>query len=115
MLKRRPTGKSRKYCQSRWEPSCRVWPEPEREFESHFAALRGEQYRAASPVRLTRATSVQRRSKAWEIEVGMSNAMKLAISVVALVAACLAQEGLTIDNKHREKVSISEVEKIYSS
>ena len=45
----------------------------------------------------------------------MSNAMKLAISVVALVAACLAQEGLTIDNKHKEKVSISEVEKIYSS
>ena len=45
----------------------------------------------------------------------MINAIKLAISVVALVAACLAQGSLTIDNAHKEKVSTPEVEKIYFS
>jgi hypothetical protein len=45
----------------------------------------------------------------------MISTAKLTISVVALAAVCLAQEGLTIDNKHKERVSIPEVEKIYSS
>jgi len=45
----------------------------------------------------------------------MISTAKLAISVVALAVVCLAQEGLTIDNKHKERVSIPEVEKIYSS
>jgi hypothetical protein len=40
---------------------------------------------------------------------------KLAIAVVALAAVCLAQDGLTIDNKHNERVSTPEVAKIYSS
>ena len=43
------------------------------------------------------------------------NAMKFAISVLALAAACLAQEGLTIDSKHKERVSAPEAEKIYFS
>ncbi len=34
----------------------------------------------------------------------MINAVKFAISVLALAAACLAQEGLTIDNKQGEGV-----------
>jgi hypothetical protein len=42
-------------------------------------------------------------------------AVKFAISVLALAGACLAQDGLTIDNKHKERVSSPEVEKIYSS
>ncbi len=45
----------------------------------------------------------------------MINAVKFAISVLALAAACLAQEGLTIDNKHKERVSIPEAEQIYFS
>jgi hypothetical protein len=45
----------------------------------------------------------------------MITAAKFAISVLALAAACLAQEGLTIDNKHKEKVSTPEAEKIYSA
>jgi hypothetical protein len=40
---------------------------------------------------------------------------KLAIVVVALAAIRVAQEGLTIDNKHKERVSTPEAEKIYSS
>ena len=45
----------------------------------------------------------------------MLTAVKFTISVLALAAACLAQDGLTIDNKHKERVSAPEVEKIYSS
>ena len=45
----------------------------------------------------------------------MMNAFKFAISILALAAVCLAQDGLTIDNKHKERVSAPEVEKIYSS
>ena len=45
----------------------------------------------------------------------MITAAKLAISVLALAAVCLAQTGLTIDSKHKETVSAPEVEKIYSS
>jgi hypothetical protein len=45
----------------------------------------------------------------------MINTAKFAISVLALAAACSAQEGLTIDNKHKERVSIPEVEQIYFS
>jgi hypothetical protein len=45
----------------------------------------------------------------------MFTAVKFTISVLALGAACLAQNGLTIDNKHKERVSAPEVEKIYSS
>jgi hypothetical protein len=45
----------------------------------------------------------------------MFTAVKFTISVLALAAACLAQDGLTIDNKHKERVSAPEVEKIYSS
>jgi hypothetical protein len=45
----------------------------------------------------------------------MMNALKFAISILALAAVCLAQDGLTIDNKHQERVSAPEVEKIYSS
>ncbi len=45
----------------------------------------------------------------------MINAVKFAISVLALAAACLAQEGLTIDNKHKERVSTPEAEQIYFS
>jgi len=43
------------------------------------------------------------------------SAIKFAISVLALAAACLAQEGLTVDNKHKERVSTPEAEKIYFS
>jgi hypothetical protein len=45
----------------------------------------------------------------------MMNAFKFAISILALAAVCLAQDGLTIDNKHKERVSAPEVEKICSS
>ena len=45
----------------------------------------------------------------------MFTILKFAISVVALEAASLAQDRLTIDNKHKERVSAPEVEKIYSS
>ncbi len=45
----------------------------------------------------------------------MFTIVKLAIYVVALAAASLAQDGLTIDNKHKERVSTPEAEKIYSS
>jgi len=45
----------------------------------------------------------------------MFTAMKFAIYVLALTAACLAQDSLTIDNQHKERVSIAEAEKIYSS
>jgi hypothetical protein len=45
----------------------------------------------------------------------MTTAVKFVISVVALAAACLAQDGLTIDNKHKDRVSSAEAEKIYFS
>lgn len=41
--------------------------------------------------------------------------MKFAISVLALVGVCIAQDGLAIDSKHKERVSTVEAEKIYSS
>src|ERR1700751_1064560 len=45
----------------------------------------------------------------------MFTAVKFTISVLALAGACLAQDGLTIDNKHKERMSSPEAEKIYSS
>ena len=45
----------------------------------------------------------------------MVTAVKFAISVLALVGAYMAQDGLAIDNKHKERVSNAEAEKIYSS
>ena len=45
----------------------------------------------------------------------MLTALKFAISVLALAGASLGQDGLTIDNKHKERASSPEVEKIYSS
>jgi len=45
----------------------------------------------------------------------MLTAVKIAISVLALSVACLARDGLTIDNKHKERVPAAEAEKIYSS
>src|ERR1700735_1771046 len=45
----------------------------------------------------------------------MMNALKFGISISSLTAVCLAQDGLTIDNKHKERVSAPEVESIYSS
>src|SRR5579863_312798 len=50
----------------------------------------------------------------------MTATVKFVICVLALAAACLAQDGLTIDNKridnkHRERVSSPEAEKIYST
>ena len=45
----------------------------------------------------------------------MFTAVKFTISVLALAGASLAQDGLTIDNKHKERVSSPEAEKIYSS
>lgn len=45
----------------------------------------------------------------------MFTAVKFAISVLVLAAACFAQDGLTIDNKHKDRVSAPEAEKIYSS
>jgi len=49
------------------------------------------------------------------VRFALINILKFAISVLALTAACLAQESLTIDNKHKERVPTSEAEKIYSS
>jgi hypothetical protein len=45
----------------------------------------------------------------------MFTAVKFTISVLVLAGACLAQVGLTIDKKHKEKVSTPEAEKVYSS
>jgi len=45
----------------------------------------------------------------------MLTAAKFAISVLALAGVALAQDGLTIDNKHKERLSTPEAEKIYSS
>jgi hypothetical protein len=45
----------------------------------------------------------------------MLAAVKSAISVLALVGACIAQDGSAIDSKHKERVSTVEAEKIYSS
>jgi hypothetical protein len=42
----------------------------------------------------------------------MLTAVKFAISVLALVGACIAQDGLAIDSKHKERVSTVEAEKI---
>jgi hypothetical protein len=49
------------------------------------------------------------------VRFALINAMKFAISVLALAAARLAQDSLTIDNKQKERVSTPEVEKIYFS
>ena len=45
----------------------------------------------------------------------MLTAVKFAISVLALAGVGLAQDGLTIDNRHKERLSTPEAEKIYSS
>ena len=45
----------------------------------------------------------------------MLTAVKFAISILALAGAGWAQDGLTIDNRHKEKLSTPEAEKIYSS
>ena len=45
----------------------------------------------------------------------MFTIVKFAVYIVALAAACFAQDGLTIDRKHKERVPIPEVDKIYSS
>ena len=45
----------------------------------------------------------------------MLTAAKFAISILALAGAGLAQDGLTIDNKHKERLSTPEAQKIYSS
>jgi hypothetical protein len=45
----------------------------------------------------------------------MLTAVKFAISVLALVGTCTAQDGLAIDSRHKERVSTAEAEKIYSS
>jgi len=45
----------------------------------------------------------------------MLTAVKFAILVLALAGAGLAQDGLTIDNKHKERLSTPEAVKIYSS
>jgi len=45
----------------------------------------------------------------------MLSAVKFAISVLALAGTCVAQDGLTIDYRQKERVSTPEAEKIYSS
>ena len=45
----------------------------------------------------------------------MLTAVKFATSVLALAGAGLAQDRLTIDNRHKERLSTPEGEKIYSS
>ena len=45
----------------------------------------------------------------------MFTLVKFTIYVVALAAASSAQDSLTIDSKHKERVFAPEVEKIYSS
>ena len=45
----------------------------------------------------------------------MLTAVKFVISALALAGASLAQDGLTIDNRHKERLSSPEAEKIYSS
>jgi len=42
----------------------------------------------------------------------MLTALKFTICVLALAGATLAQDGLTIDNRHKERLSIPEAEKI---
>jgi len=42
----------------------------------------------------------------------MINAAKFASFGLALATACWAQEGLTIDNKHKERMSTPEAEKV---
>ena len=49
------------------------------------------------------------------IEVNVVTALKFAISVLGIVGASLAQDGLTIDNRYKERLSIPEAGKIYSS
>jgi hypothetical protein len=41
--------------------------------------------------------------------------VKFTVSILALVTACLAEEGLTIESKHKQKVVVPEVENIYFS
>ena len=45
----------------------------------------------------------------------MLTRVKFVISVLALAGTGLAQDGLRIENKHQERVSTPEAEKIYSS
>jgi hypothetical protein len=45
----------------------------------------------------------------------MINAAKFATFGLALATACWAQEGLTIDNNHKERMSTPEAEKVYLS
>jgi hypothetical protein len=45
----------------------------------------------------------------------MLTIVKFAIFLLAFATPCLAQDGLTIENKHTERVSIEEAQKIYSS
>lgn len=45
----------------------------------------------------------------------MLTAVRFAISVLALAGVGLAQDGLTIDNKHKERLSTPQAVKIYSS
>jgi len=45
----------------------------------------------------------------------MVTAVKFVISALALAGASWAQDGLTIDNRHKERLSTPEAEKIYSS
>jgi len=45
----------------------------------------------------------------------MFSAVEFAISLLAFAAACLAQDGLTIDNKHTRRVTIAGAERICSS
>jgi hypothetical protein len=45
----------------------------------------------------------------------MPTALEFAICVLALAGAGWAQDGLTIDNRHKERMSAAEAEKIYSS
>lgn len=45
----------------------------------------------------------------------MMNALKFAISILALAGVCLAQDGLTIRSKGKQKWPAGEVQKIYLS
>src|SRR5579863_1207351 len=58
---------------------------------------------------------LERSSRFKVLRFALISAMKLAISILALAAACSAQEGLRIDNKHKQSVSIPDAEKIYFS
>ena len=45
----------------------------------------------------------------------MTKGLRLGIAVLILVAACLAQEGLTVHSKGKQKWPAAEAEKIYQS